>query len=610
MSILEIFSKTNEKPTTTGNKPTEAQGDLRQVLDQAIDAVVSIDRNNRVTYYNKAAERLWGYSADEVVGRNVAMLVPPEHRAGHDEYVDHHRRTGIDRIVGTSREVKVYRKDGSVVWASLSLSRVETPDGIHYTAFVRDISGEKAGRDIITQTLEQALDAVVTIDEANIVTFMNAAGERLWGYDRSEVVGRNVKMLVPPEMRGNHDEFVNRNRRTGEDRIVGTNREVPVHRKDGSVVWGSLSLSRVVLDDGRKLYTAFVKDVTEEVLRREQFRLLSLVADETDNSVVITGADRLIEYVNPGFSRLTGYSREEAIGKSPGKLLQGKHTDPRTISRIREKLNQGEAFYEEILNYTKDGTPYWISLAINPIRGEAGRIVRFISIQANVNETRKRSQQFDAQIAAIGASNVMAEWDRSGRAMSRNALARALPEVALGDLLDPDMIGKVLAGEAFRREFQWPGTDRWFDAVIAPLSDIAGEVEKVMLCGVDVTTRQQSVQASERALGSVIAASGEINRILREIDAIARQTNLLALNATIESARAGDAGKGFAIVAAEVRQLANRAANAAKEIQARVAESTASVEELAGEMRKLSGSDPQSAGAAAPAHGRARSAAR
>ena len=233
----------------------------RQILEQALDAVVTIDERNNVTFFNAAAERLWGYSRDEVLGRNVKMLVPQMIQANHDAYVNANRSTGQDKIVGTSREVRVERKDGGLVWGSLSLSKVRVGNKLLYTASVKDITREREAREVINQTLEQALDAVVTIDERNNVTFFNAAAERLWGYSRDEVLGRNVKMLVPQMIQANHDGYVNANRSTGQDKIVGTSREVQIERKDGGRLWGNLSLSKIRLE-GKIAYTAFVKDIS------------------------------------------------------------------------------------------------------------------------------------------------------------------------------------------------------------------------------------------------------------------------------------------------------------------------------------------------------------
>ncbi|SPJ25784.1 methyl-accepting chemotaxis protein [Palleronia abyssalis] len=119
---------------------------LISALDQAIDAVVMIDTKNAVTYFNESAEKLWGYRREEVLGNNVAMLVPHEHRANHDALVEANRATGVDKIVGTSRDVHVPRKDGTTVPVSLALSKMRVGNSWAYAAFVRDMSKEIAKR--------------------------------------------------------------------------------------------------------------------------------------------------------------------------------------------------------------------------------------------------------------------------------------------------------------------------------------------------------------------------------------------------------------------------------------------------------------------------------
>ncbi len=100
----------------------------------------------------------------------------------------------------------------------------------------------KMGKKMYEQILAQAIDAVVSIDDSNNVTFFNRAAEVFWGYRADEVIGKNVKMLVPVEIQSKHDGFIEANRTTGQDKIVGTSREVEVTRKDGTKVWGNLSL--------------------------------------------------------------------------------------------------------------------------------------------------------------------------------------------------------------------------------------------------------------------------------------------------------------------------------------------------------------------------------
>ncbi|MEE4301938.1 MAG: methyl-accepting chemotaxis protein [Pseudomonadales bacterium] len=129
---------------------------MRQVLEQCIDAVVTIDAENRVTFFNAAAERLWGYAAEQVIGENVAMLVPLMHQAKHDEYVNRHRETNEDRIVGSSRSMQLVRADGEERHVNVSLSRVEMGGAVHYTAFLRDVTEEVRVREQAEQQREQA----------------------------------------------------------------------------------------------------------------------------------------------------------------------------------------------------------------------------------------------------------------------------------------------------------------------------------------------------------------------------------------------------------------------------------------------------------------------
>ena len=568
-------------------KEREARERTTQTLEQALDAVVTIDHDNIVTFFNAAAENLWGYQRDEVVGQNVKMLVPEEIRAGHDDLVNANRTTGQDKIVGTSRDVEIQRKDNSRIWANLSLSKVNVGGQISYTAFVKDITEERKAREMINQTLEQALDAVVTIDENNIVTFFNAAAEQLWGYTRDEVLGQNVKMLVPDEIQASHDEKVNANRTTGQDKIVGTSREVEVQRKDGKRIWGALSLSKVKLDS-EIVYTAFVKDVDEEVRRRDQFKLLSLVANETDNSVVITGPEGLIEYVNPGFTRLTGYDMDQVMGKKPGDILQGEHTSRETVARIRERINAQEPFYEEILNYSASGEPYWISLSINPVFDKGGKLSKFISVQANITETKLEALASNARIEAIRRSNVVIEWNANGQVTDVNNFATKLLKADSGDsvmfslskYVNSDEQQTLKRGGPVAKEFSLENSAKepvWLSATFQPIMDVSGALDRIVLNASDATSRRVAIAQSTDLMSGVL---DRIDGVASQINQLSSQTNLLSLNATIEAARAGEHGRGFAVVAEEVRELAGRSSGSATEIGNLISETRGQIEKL------------------------------
>lgn len=136
--------------------------------------------------------------------------------------------------------------------------------------------------------------------------------------------------------------------------------------------------------------------LTEE--RQLDYEKLSLVASKTENAVVITDKYRIIEWVNEAFTQITEYTIEEAIGKSPGALLQGKGTDPKDIKALQKKLNSGESFVQEILNYTKSGKSYWLRLSITPVRNEFGEITNYIAIESDITKEKKQEQELKAAL--------------------------------------------------------------------------------------------------------------------------------------------------------------------------------------------------------------------
>ncbi|MCE2579149.1 EAL domain-containing protein [Komagataeibacter sp. FNDCR1] len=123
---------------------------LLSALEQAIDATVIIDDKNNVIFFNKAAENLWGLPRQDVIGKNVSSLVPLQHRQDHDSFIDTNRRTGVSKIVGTSREVEFSRSDGEYICGELSLSKVLTGEGrIYYMGVMKNVTNESQQRKIL-----------------------------------------------------------------------------------------------------------------------------------------------------------------------------------------------------------------------------------------------------------------------------------------------------------------------------------------------------------------------------------------------------------------------------------------------------------------------------
>ena len=181
--------------------------------------------------------------------------------------------------------------------------------------------------------------------------------------------------------------------------------------------------SKVALADAKKLAAKLTEQraelrVANERLRQQETdtKKLALIAARTDNSVVLTDAQGRIEWVNEGFTRLTGYPPAEAIGQRPGALLQGPGTDPETVRMISARLQAQEGFSAEILNYSKSGRSYWISIEVQPIRDEQGRLTNFMALQSDISARRAAQQRLAIQ---LDVSRALAEVNNFGSAVPR-----------------------------------------------------------------------------------------------------------------------------------------------------------------------------------------------
>ncbi|WP_373060709.1 ATP-binding protein [Gemmatimonas sp.] len=144
--------------------------------------------------------------------------------------------------------------------------------------------------------------------------------------------------------------------------------------------------------------------------RSIEFRRLAMVAERTSNAVVITDAERCITWVNNGFTRLTGFALDEAVGRSPGELLQNANTDPATVRLLHDALTEGRAARCEILNCAKDGSEYWLDLAIEPLH-ERGVLTGYISIESDITEQVHTRVALEAQ--RVRAESALAALQRT-----------------------------------------------------------------------------------------------------------------------------------------------------------------------------------------------------
>ncbi|WP_051279573.1 PAS domain-containing hybrid sensor histidine kinase/response regulator [Chitinilyticum aquatile] len=169
-----------------------------------------------------------------------------------------------------------------------------------------------------------------------------------------------------------------------------------VHHPQKGLIWVEGMASPERTPEGDTLWHGFISDISQQKTAEMQLqardaeaRMLSLVASRTSNAVVITDARGNVEWVNKGFERLTGYDLAFMQGKRPGSVLQGPLTDPLAVAQITQQIRLGEHCYTELINYRRDGSPYWISLDIEPVRDGNGVITHFIAIESDITARKE-----------------------------------------------------------------------------------------------------------------------------------------------------------------------------------------------------------------------------
>lgn len=250
---------------------------LEWLLDSAADAMLIADREGRVILANPPALRMFGYTAEELIDRQLEILLPESVRHGHVALRADYFKQPSPRAMGSGRELFARHRNGTDFPVEVSLSPLRTEQGVPLVmATIHDITRRKQAETALQESearmravFDTAVDAIVTIDEAGIIERANFAAERLFGYAEAEISGKNVSMLMPSPYREMHDSYLARYKETGEKRIIGIGREVVGLRKDGSVFPMELSVAEMHFGQ-RRMFTGIVRDISQRKLGEER----------------------------------------------------------------------------------------------------------------------------------------------------------------------------------------------------------------------------------------------------------------------------------------------------------------------------------------------------
>ncbi len=393
----------------------ESEEKYRGLFYSAGDAVITIDLEDRITSWNKSAERIFGWEAEEVIGKKLPDVTIPE-----DKIVERDKILS-DALAGrniTDFETIRIRKDGSKIDVSLTFSPIRNAEGeiIGLSGILRDITGRKRTEDALRESEEKyrnlfdsAGDAVITIDLEDRITSWNKSAERIFGYTSNEAVGKKLPDLAIPE-----DKIAEKDKIIG-DALAGKNiadLETTGLRKDGKRIDVSLTISPIRNAEGKITgLSGILRDITErkqaekerlrfaEEIKKQSMQTenlaanlkkerdtLQVIMENTDTQLAYLNANFIIIRVNSAYADGSGHKKEELIGRNHFELFPSQENQ-RIFERVRDAGEAAE-FKAKPFEYPDQqwrGTTYW-DWTLAPVKDASGKVERLVLSLTDVTE--------------------------------------------------------------------------------------------------------------------------------------------------------------------------------------------------------------------------------
>lgn len=255
-------------------------------------------------------------------------------------------------------------------------------------------------RDVAQHTqaiLDNALDGIITIDEQGIVVSFNGGAERVFGFAMKEVVGRNIKMLMPEPYHGQHDDYLHRYVSSGARRVLGTTREVIGQRKNGEAFPMDLSVTEFS-HEGRRLFIGSVRDISERKHAEAVQAEYAEIVESSNDAIMAKTLDGIVTSWNLAAERIFGYKKHEILGRPMALLIMPDHVDEE--QQILDKIRRGERVEQfETVRRRKDGNIIPVSITVSPIKDRSGTIVGASKIARDISE-RKEAERLKSEFVS------------------------------------------------------------------------------------------------------------------------------------------------------------------------------------------------------------------
>jgi PAS domain S-box-containing protein len=367
---------------------------FRRVVEFAPNAMVMINSQGAIEMMNTQAERMFGFERHELLGQSIELLIPERFRDRHPNLRDFFDHPEL-RPIGAGRDLYGLKKDGSEFPIEIGLNPIETDEGTMVLSAIVDISSRKRLEERFRQVVESAPNAMVMINASGKIVMVNAQAERVFGFNRAEMLNESIEMLVPERFRANHPGLRAAFFHSPESRPMGAGRDLYGLKKDGSEFPIEIGLNPIETEEGTMVLSAIV-DISSRKRLEERFRQ---VVESAPNAMVMIGMSGKIEMVNTQAERVFGFERSEMLGQPIEMLVP---------SRFRfNHPNLREAFFEspvsrpmgagrDLYGLKKNGTEFPVEIGLNPIETDEGTMV--LSAIVDISDRKHREESIHASL--------------------------------------------------------------------------------------------------------------------------------------------------------------------------------------------------------------------
>lgn len=356
---------------------------LSAIINSSEDAIISKNLEGVITSWNPAAERIFGYTEHEAVGRHITLIAPPEL---HDE-----EQELINRIKQGERinhfETTRVRKDGERVNISLTISPIKNSAGevIGASKIARDITEQKKGEEkqaMLASIVGSSDDIIISKDLNGTITSWNKTAEKLLGYTAEEAIGKHITMIIPDHLLDEEDMIISRVKSGRRIEHFETMRQ----RKDGTLINLSITVSPIKDATGRIVGASKIaRDISGQKKAEERQALLAAIVDSSDDIIVSKNLNGIITSWNKAAERVFGYSEEEMLGQSIMKIIPADRTHEENL--IISKIKKGESIdHFETIRQGKKGKKIPVSITVSPIRERNGLIIGASKIARDITD--------------------------------------------------------------------------------------------------------------------------------------------------------------------------------------------------------------------------------